>query len=105
MSDLVTIKDNHLHITYSYYDYGNQVGRKIIPLEDIECIKATVGKQGGMHTWSLRGYSPEYSKNKNDRDIQIHSGDRKNTELIDMILALLPNCEYKETIEGGGAPW
>jgi len=104
-----TIKDNHLYITYEYYDYGHKVGRKIIPLEDIECIKAKVGKKGGMHTWSLRGYHPEYSDkdyNKDRRrDIEIYCGDRKDTDLIDQITKLLPNLKYIEETESGGAAW
>lgn len=109
MSNTATIKDNHLYITYDYYDYGHQEGRKIIPLKDIECIKAKVGTKGGMHTWSIRGYHPEYSErdwNKDKkRDIEIFSGDRKNTELIEQITNLLPNCEYLEEVESGGSAW
>lgn len=109
MSNTVKLEDNHLYITYDYYDYGHRVGRQIIPIKDIECIKAKVGRQGGMHTWSIRGYHPEYSKedyNKGkERDVEIYSGDRKDRELIEQILKLLPNCKYYEKVEGGGAPW
>ena len=103
------LKDNHLHITYEYYDNGHRIGRKIIPVGDIECIKATVGPQRGMHTWSVRGYHPEYSEqdyNKDrKRDIEIYSGDRKDTELIKQITKLLPNCKYYEKEESGSSPW
>jgi hypothetical protein len=109
MSTTATLKDNHLHITYEYYDYGNREGHKIIPIEDIECIKATVGSKGGMHTWYLMGYHPEYSNLKwqkdNPRDVELYSGDRKDAELIDQITTLLPNCKYIEKVESGGAPW
>ena len=109
MSNTATVKDNHLYITYDYYDYGPKEGRKIIPIADIECIKATVGSKGGMHTWSLMGYHPEYSEldyNKDEkRDQELFSGDRKDSELIGQITKLLPNCKYLEKVEGGGAPW
>jgi hypothetical protein len=105
----VELKDNHLYITYEYYDFGYQTGRKIIPVEDIECIKATVGTKGGMHTWSIRGYHPEYSEkdwNKDKkRDIEIYCGDRKDSDLIDKVMELLPDCKYYETVESGGAGW
>lgn len=99
--------DNYLHINsqaYSQYQ-GRYMHTTVIPLEDIEYIKATVGKQGGMHTWAIRGYNPEYSDTKKDRDVTIYSGDRKDSELIDEIRDLLPKLKYKEKVEGGGAPW
>lgn len=103
------VEDNHLYITYDYYDYGRREGRQIIPIKDIECIKAKVGPQGGMHTWSVRGYDPHYSEldyNKNEkRDIEIYCGDRKDKELIQMIRDLLPDIKYIETTESGGAGW
>lgn len=109
MSNTATIKDNHLYITYEIYDFGYKTKQKIIPLENIECIKATVGVRGGMHTWSLRGYDPEYSGDEwhkdNPRDIEIYSGDRKDTELIDQIRELIPSCKYLEKVESGGSPW
>lgn len=109
MSNTATVKDNHLYITYEVYDYGYRTKQKIIPLEDIECIKANVGARGGMHTWSLRGYNPEYSNEEwhkdNPRDVEIFSGDRKDSELIEQITKLLPNCKYYETTEEGGSPW
>jgi hypothetical protein len=109
MSNKATIKDNHLYITYEYYDNGHQEGRKIIPLEDIECIKADIGVRGGMHTWSIMGYNPEYSERDwhkdNPRDVAIFSGGRKDTELIKQITKLLPDCKYIERVESGGSPW
>lgn len=109
MSNTATLKDNHLYLTYDVYDYGHKVRQKIIPVEDIECIKAKIGKGGGMHTWVLKGYNPEYSNesyNKdNPRDVQIFAGDRKDTDLIYQILEVLPNCKYIEEVEEGGAPW
>ena len=109
MTNTVTLQDNHLHITYDYYDYGHRTGRKIIPVGDIECIKATVGPKGGMHTWSLRGYHPEHSESEwnkdRKRDISIYEGDRTDSELIKQITDLLPSCKYYEKVEGGGAPW
>jgi hypothetical protein len=105
----VELKDNHLYITYNYYDYGYRIGHKIIPVKDIECIKAKIGTQGGMHTWSIRGYDPKYSNesyNKGkERDQEIYCGDRKDTELIDQIKKLLPNIKYYKKVEGGGSPW
>ena len=80
-----------------------------IPLANIECIKATVGPQGGMHTWSIRGYEPKYSDSgyfdDRKRDIEIFSGDRKSYYLIDEIMKVLPDIKYHEKVEGGGAPW
>ncbi len=109
MSNSVELKDGHLYITYEYYDYGHQIGRKIIPIEDIEYIKATVGVRGGMHGWSIKGYNPQYSEHeynkKCKRDIEIFSGGRKTSELIGQIRKLLPDCKYVETVEGGGTPW
>jgi len=109
MSNTATLKDNHLHITYDSYDYGHRERRKIIPVEDIECIKASVGVRGGMHTWSVRGYDPEHSEydwNKNKkRDVEIFSGDRKSTDLIEKIMVVLPDLKYIEKVENGGAPW
>lgn len=109
MDNAVILKDNHLYITHEYYDYGRKIGRKIIPVEDIECIKATVGPKGGMHSWSIRGYHAVYSNesyNKGkERDIEIFNGGRKDQYLIEQIQSLLPNCEYHERVEGGGAPW
>lgn len=109
MSNTATIKDNHLYITYEVYDYGYRTKQKIIPVEDIECIKANVGVRGGMHTWSLRGYSHEYSESEwhkdNPRDVEIYTGDRKDTDLIEQITKLLPDCKYHETVETGGAAW
>lgn len=109
MPNTATLKDNHLYINYEVYNYGLKTKQKIIPVEDIECIKASVGIKGGMHTWSLRGYNPEYSNesyNKGrERDITIYSGDRKDSELIEQITELLPNCKYIETVESGGASW
>lgn len=109
MNNTATLKDKHLYITYEIYDYGYRTEQKIIPVKDIECIKATVGKKGGMHTWSLKGYDPEYSEMEwhkdNPRDVDIYTGDRKDTELIKQITELLPNCKYYEQTEDGGAPW
>ena len=109
VSNTATLKDNHLYITYDYYDYGQREGRKIIPIEDIERIVANVGKRGGMHTWSLRGYHPEYSEldyNKDKkRDIEIYIRDRKDCDLIEQIITLLPDCKYFEITESGGAAW
>ena len=109
MSNTANIKDNHLYITYEYYDYGHKQGRKIIPIEDIECIKATVGTKGGMHTWSVRGYHPQYSERDwhkdKKRDVELFCGDRKDTELIEQITKLLPDCKYIEEVEDGGSPW
>lgn len=109
MSNTATIKDNHLYITYEIYDYGYRTKQKIIPLENIECIKANVGKRGGMHTWSIRGYDPEYSNQEYNkdrkRDIQLFCGDRKDTDLLALIRELLQNCNYREATEDGGAPW
>lgn len=106
---MVTLENNHLYITYEYYDYGRKVGRKIIPVKNIECIKANVGARGGMHTWSVIGYNPEYSNesyNKGkEREQSIHSGDRKDSHLIDEIIELMPNIKYIEIKENGGAPW
>jgi len=106
-----TLKDDYLHINsqaYSSYK-GRYMHTTIIPIEDIECIKASVGKQGGMHTWSVKGYNAEYSNSSynkgKERDIDIFSGDRKNSELIDEIRELLPKLKYKEKVETGGAPW
>lgn len=48
-----TIKDNHLYINYEIYDYGYRTKQKIIPLEDIECIKAKVGVRGGKRRKTL----------------------------------------------------
>lgn len=101
------IKDNHLHITYEYYDYGHQIGRKIIPLEDIECLKATYGPRGGLHSWSINGYDPQYSDSgyfeDEKRDIAIFSGGRKTADLIEQIQKLLPNLKCHEKVESGGA--
>ena len=99
------LKDNHLHITYEIYDYGVKQKRKIIPVSDIECIKASVGVRGGMHSWSLRGDNLEYKDLYPARDVPIFSGDRKNSDLIDKIMELLPNLEYIEKVESGGAAW
>lgn len=108
MSKDVMLKDNHLYITYEYYDYGHRTGRKIIPVEDIDCIKAKVGTKGGMHTWSIRGYHPEYSESiykDKPRDVEIFNGDRKDTHLIEQITDLLPDCKYIKEVESGGAAW
>lgn len=109
MGNTAELVDNHLHITYQYYDNGHRVGKDIIPVADIECIKAKVGPQGGMHTWSVRGYDSRYSNesyNKGkERDIELYCGDRKDKELIEQIIKLLPNCKYHEKKEDGGAPW
>lgn len=102
MSNTVVLKDNHLYITYeSYPGYD----KKIIPVEDIECIKANVGVRGGMHTWDLRGDNERYSRLYDKRDVPIFSGDRKNADLIEKIMAVLPNIKYHEKVENGGAPW
>lgn len=107
--NLAKLEDHHLYITYEYYDYGRRTGRKIIPVSDVECIKATVGPQGGMHSWSVVGYHPEYSDmeyNKGkERDIEIFSGGRKNSELIGKIMELMPDIKYIEQKENGGAAW
>jgi hypothetical protein len=105
MSNTVELKDNHLHITYEVYDYGPKQKRKIIPIKDIECIKARVGSRGGMHTWDLRGDSVEYRDIYPERDVPIFSGDRKNSDLIEKIMVLLPDIKYLEETENGGAPW
>jgi hypothetical protein len=103
------VKDKHLYITHEYYGAGGlTIGREIIPLEDIECIKATLGTRGGMHTWSLRGYHPEYSESiykDKPRDVSIFHGGRKNADLIDKIREALPELKYHEEVETGGAPW
>lgn len=102
------IIDNHLYLTYEIYDYGYRTKQKIIPVKDIECIKAKVGKRGGMHTWSIRGYHPEYSNSiykDNPRDVAIFTGDRKDTDLIDQILEVMPKLDYYEEVEDGGSPW
>ena len=106
MSNTATLKDNHLYITYeSYPGYDT----KIIPVEDIECIKANVGVRGGMHTWSLRGYHPRYSTSDwskgKERDMEIFSGGRKSTDLIEKIMVVLPDLKYIKKVENGGAPW
>lgn len=108
MSNDVVLKDNHLYISYEVYDYGIRTKQKIIPVENIEYIKANVGKRGGMHTWSIKGYHPEYSESiykDKPRDVDIFTGDRKDTHLIKQITDLLPNCKYIEVQEDGGAPW
>jgi len=105
------IKDNHLYIRYEvYYEYsGLTTKTKIIPLKDIKYIEAKVGKRGGMHLWYLCGYHPEYSEleyNKDEKfDQHLHTGDRKDTDLLDKIREVLPNVKYIEEVEGGGAPW
>lgn len=99
------LKDNHLHISYEVYDYGIKQKRKIIPVEDIECIKANVGVRGGMHMWSIRGDNAEYEDIYPKRDVPIFYGDRKNSELINKIMELLPNLKYIEKVESGGAGW
>lgn len=97
------IKDNHLYITYEVYDYGIQIKRKIIPLEDIECIKAVFGPRGGLHSWSIRGDSAEYRNLYDKRDVPLHSGGRKSWDLIEKIQKLLPDLKYVEETESGGA--
>jgi hypothetical protein len=102
MSNTATLKDNHLYITYeSYPGYDS----KIIPVENIECIKANVGVRGGMHTWSLRGHEERYANIYEPRDVPIFSGDRKSTDLIEKIMVVLPDLKYVEKVENGGAPW
>lgn len=101
----VELKDNHLHITYEVYDYGMKTRRKIIPVADIECIKAKVGVRGGMHTWDVRGDSIEYRDIYPERDVPIFSGDRKDSDLIEKIMAVLPDIKYFEEVEAGGSPW
>ena len=103
------VKDNHLYITHEYYGAGGHtIGRKIIPLEDIECMRVRKGIRGGLHLWSVNGYHPEYSESiykEKPRDVELFSGDRKTADLIDKIREVLPELKYHEEVEAGGAPW
>ena len=102
----VKIVEDYLFIRHEEYsEYkGRYMKTDVIPLADIECIKANVGPRGGMHSWAVKGYHPEYSEN-NDRDISIFSGDRKDSHLIDEIIKVLPEIKYHEKVEDGGAAW
>lgn len=101
------IKEDKLHITSEYYDIykGRYTDTTIVPVEDVERIEAKVGPRGGMHVWSVIGYNPKYSKDKSDRSVQVYNGDRKDSELIEQIVKLLPKIKYDEKTENGGAPW
>ena len=109
MENAVVIRDKHLYITYQYYDNGHRTDRKIIPIEDVECIEATFGPRGGLHLWYLKGYHPEYSNldynKKEKRNQELFVGDRKDYHILQQVRDLLPNVEYREETESGGAPW
>ena len=107
----VRIVEDQLQITDQFYSSyrGRYTETKVIPLANIECIKAKVGVKGGMHTWALKGYDPNYSDNDynkgSERDIDLFCGGRKNYHLIDEIMKALPHIKYHEKVEDGGAPW
>ena len=107
----VRIVEDQLQITDEFYSSyrGRYLETKILPLVDIERIEANVGPKGGMHTWAVKGYDVNYSNKEyykgRERDIEIFTGDRKNSHLIDEIRQLLPTIEYREKVEDGGAPW
>lgn len=94
----VKLEDSKLYITSEYYSMyrGRYMDTTVVDVSDISYIKAEVGVRGGMHAWSV--------KSKDD-DRTLYSGDRKDSEIIQEIMKLLPKVKYLEKVEGGGAPW
>lgn len=93
---LATLEGKDLHVTSEYYSpyKGRYSETTIIPVNDIKSISAKVGPQGGMHTWAVNG-----------KERELYYGDRKDSQLIDQILKLVPKIKYVEKKEKGGAPW
>ena len=91
------LENDKLYITSETYSSfrGRYMDTTVVEVSDIDCIKAKVGKQGGMHTWAI--------KDKEDNDL--YYGDRKDSDLIEQITKLMPKIKYHKKVEGGGAPW